>query len=91
MATKKKQESIDVQIENILEVDFDNQLLSETFSNKVYAGLSKVEGLDEYLRLTILTDLKKYYMAVTDKERDQVRGHIALANAIKKRIIEARR
>ena len=91
MAIKKKGETIDIQVENLIETDFDNQLISETFANKFYTLLAQVEGVDEYLRLTLLTDLKKYFMAADEKTRDQVRGHIAFANALKKKIIEFRR
>jgi len=91
MPTKKIDSQVNIEVDNLIEIDLDYPLLDERFSIKFYKELSKVEGIDEYLRLTILTDLKKYFMATDEKTRDQVRGHLALANSIKKRIVDARR
>lgn len=88
----KQEDKIDIEIINSIEIDLENPLLSdEKFLSAFYKELSKVEGIDEYLRLTLLTDLKKYFQAGDEKMRDQIKGHVAFANALKKRIIDARK
>ena len=41
---------------------------------QLFSELSTVDGLQDYLRATMSDDVKRYYMASTDTERENVRG-----------------
>lgn len=91
MPIKKNIEKIVFEVDNIIETDFENPLIDKAFSTEFYKALSRVEGVDEYFRLTILADLKRYFTAATEKERDIIRGHITLANHLRSAVVSSRK
>ncbi len=44
---------------------------------KIYKELNTIEGLVDMLRDTMVQDMRRYFAAQTDKERDIIRGGFA--------------
>lgn len=44
---------------------------------KLFEALSSIEDMAPYLRDTLAQDVKRYFSATTDKERDMIRGAMA--------------
>lgn len=54
--------------------DFTDLKLDKKFEKEVFDNVAGIDGVKEYLRDTIAQDVKRYFKASTDSERDQVRG-----------------
>jgi hypothetical protein len=67
--------------ENPLNID-----IPEKFAQEVFEQLKGSDDFMEYLRLTMGTDMKRYFSVSTERERDQIKGHFALASFLRGKI-----
>ena len=60
-------EAMDISIKNDINIDQKVEL-------KIFTAVRSIEGYTEYLRTTLERDMKRYFSASTDRERDQIKG-----------------
>lgn len=58
---------------------FADERISREEEFVIFEQMNKIEGLDDYLRNTMSKDVKRYFQASSEKEREQVRGAYARA------------
>jgi len=75
----------DFNIEELEGSEIDKKLAEE-----VFATLSKLDGVEEYLRQTMVEDIKRYFSAPDDISRERIKGHYALASYMRRELIAAR-
>lgn len=63
--------------------------LDRKFEIAVFDGLKGTEGLGEYFRLTMGEDIKRYFSAGTDKERDQIKGAFLRTASFRTKLVQA--
>jgi hypothetical protein len=56
---------------------FTNERVSRQDEFQIFDEISKIEGIENYLRDTMARDVKRYFTASDDHGRDQVRGAYA--------------
>ncbi len=59
---------------NPLDAEIDSK-----FEQDVFRQLRNVDGFTEYLRLTLGKDMQRYFNAVNDDDRNQIKGHYSFA------------
>jgi hypothetical protein len=72
----------------LLQEDLYSSEIPKDFSEQIFKQLRNVEGLSEYLRLTMQADIKRYFTVGSDKERDMLRGHYTFASYLRGGLIE---
>lgn len=57
--------------------DLDSTTITHEEGEKIYKELGAIDGLVELLRDTMVNDIRRYFAAQTEKERDIIRGGFA--------------
>lgn len=68
--------------------DIDSLNLTAEGVNQVFSDLSRVEGLLDFLRDTMVSDIRRYFAAQTEKERDIIRGGFSRTAYLKTEIMK---
>jgi len=56
---------------------------------QIFKDLAGVDGLLDYLRDTLVNDMKRYFGAQSEKERDIIRGGFSRTAYIRSRILDS--
>lgn len=57
--------------------DLDSTTITQKEGEKIYKELGGIDGFVELLRDTMVNDIRRYFAAQTEKERDIIRGGFA--------------
>ncbi len=68
----QRKETVEEMLQDLGNIE--DNALSQEQEILVFKGLSQVEGLQEFLRDTMVKDLRRYFIAQNDKEREMIRG-----------------
>lgn len=71
-------------------VDVTDSDIPKELSELVFSGLSKVEGLHEYLQLTINKDLQRYFAAQTPIEQFNIKGACSRTIYLKSNLVKSK-
>ena len=64
--------------------------IDKEFAAEIFASLSKFDGVVEYMEQTMAEDVKRYFNAVDDTDRNQIKGHFAFASYMRSQILATR-
>jgi hypothetical protein len=68
--------------------DIDAIEITSEASVEIFRALGNVDGLLDYLRDTMCNDIKRYFAATNDKDRDIIRGGFSRTSYIRARILD---
>jgi hypothetical protein len=68
--------------------DVDSMDITKEGVSEIYDALSGIEGLVDYLSDTMNKDIRRYFAAQTDKERDLIRGAFARTSYIRALVLD---
>jgi hypothetical protein len=77
---KKKEEKVDV-ISSL--GNWEGVEIEKIGNPELYSDMAKIDGLHEFFRETMINDIKRYFAAQTDRERDIIRGAFSRTNYLK--------
>lgn len=69
--------------------DFDSIDISTDTSKTLFQDLARVEGFSEYLKETMSNDIKRYFSAQTDHERNVIRGGFSRTSYLRARLLDS--
>ena len=68
--------------------NFDITEIAPEGVKEIYQGLAGVDGLLDYLKDTMIQDIKRYFAATTDHDRDLIRGAFSRTSYMRARILD---
>ncbi len=69
--------------------DIDSVEIAKEGTKEIFAQLANVDGLMDFLRDTMVNDIKRYFSAQTDRERDIVRGGFYRTAYIRSQVLDS--
>lgn len=58
-------------------------------SDPLFKDLGRVDGFQEYLKDTLINDMKRYFVSQTDKDRDMIKGAFNRTIYIRSKILKS--
>ena len=71
--------------------DVDSVEITKEGTKELFQAMSSVDGLADFFRDTMMNDIRRYFAAQTDHERDIIRGGFARTSYLRAQLLDVMR